>query len=210
MLVFKYQKSGSMCFISHIDLLRHADRIIRRAKINVKFSQGFNPHPLLFFSPPLSLGVASDAEYLTIDSDMEANEALCRFNGAVPDTLKASKVFVCGKNPNLQAKVVCADYVFPVKYTAIDVSGGFEIEYSKKGEIVKEDVSDKVYAVFDKDGKLAMRLASGSRNLRPDKILGRLSEIIGQRIALAGVVKAAQYVDVDGKLVDVDEFLQTV
>ncbi len=210
MLVFRYQKTGSTCFISHIDLLRHVDRIIRRAHISVNYSQGFNPHPLLYFSPPLSLGVASDAEYLSIDSDMDKDEALEKFNGAVPDTLKASKVFQCQKNPNLQAKVVCADYVFPTSYVDINTDNGFEIEYTKKGTIVKEDVADKIYAVFEKDGLLAMRLASGNQNLRPDRILSKLCQICGKDIPLGGVVKVAQYVDVEGKLIDVDQFLLTV
>lgn len=55
-----------------------------------------------------------------------------------------------------------------------------------------------------------MRLASGACNLRPDRILDKLSEIVGEKIDPRGVVKIAQYVDVDGKIVDVDEFLQTV
>lgn len=210
MLVLKYQKQGSACFISHIDLLRHMDRIIRRARIEVKFSQGFNPHPLLFFSPPLSLGTASDAEYLSIDSDLDKDVALERYNSSVPEGLKASKVFACSKNPNLQAKVVCADFVFPTAYKDIDLSGGFVIEYKKKGETVKEDVSDKIYSVFQKDGRLVMRLASGARNLRPDRILDKLSEIVGEKINPRGVVKIAQYVEAYGTLVDVDEFLQTV
>ena len=133
MLVLKYQKQGSACFISHIDLLRHVDRIIRRAHIEVKFSQGFNPHPLLFFSPPLSLGTASVAEYLSIDSDMDKDVAFERYNASVPDGLKANKIFVCSKNPNLQAKVVCADFVFNTPYRQIEVGDKFEISYEKKG-----------------------------------------------------------------------------
>ena len=55
-----------------------------------------------------------------------------------------------------------------------------------------------------------MRLASGACNLRPDRILDKLGEIVGEKIDPRGVVKIAQYVDVDGKIMDVDEFLQTV
>ncbi len=66
MLTLKYCKAGSACFISHIDLLRHVSRILRRAGITVNYSQGFNPHALVYFSPPLGVGVSSVAEYLTI------------------------------------------------------------------------------------------------------------------------------------------------
>ena len=208
MIVLKYQKTGSVCFISHIDLLRHMDRVIRRGNINVNYSQGFNPHALMYFSPPLSLGISSIAEYLTLDSDMSIEEVFEKFNAAVPDDLKASKVFSSEKNPNLQARVVCADFVFDTPYKPFEFGENFEISYEKKGEVVTENVASKIYAFFDKDGKLAARLASGSVNLRPDRILKKLNEILGADLRICDIEKVAQYVDVDGKLIDVDEYLQ--
>lgn len=208
MIVLKYRKTGSVCFISHIDLLRHMDRVIRRGKISINYSQGFNPHALMYFSPPLSLGISSIAEYLTLDTNESADVVLEKFNAAVPDDLKASKVFACEKNPNLQAKVVCADFVFNTPYRPIEVGDKFEISYEKKGEIVTENVASKIFSFFEKDGKLVARLASGSVNLRPDRILQKLNEILGEDLKLCDVEKVAQYVDVDGKLVEVDRYLQ--
>ena len=129
MLVLKYSKTDSACFISHIDLLRHVSRILRRADISVNYSQGFNPHALVFFSPPLGVGVSSVAEYLAIDSNMNADELLEKFNASVPATLRASEVFTCAKNPNLQGKTVCADYIFDTPFKALDLSAGFEVSY---------------------------------------------------------------------------------
>ena len=102
MVVLKHVKRDSACFISHIDMLRHVSRILRRAGIPVKFSQGFNPHALVFFSPPLAVGVSSDSEYLAIDTDMPKDEVMERYNRAVPYTISAEKAFACEKNPNLQ------------------------------------------------------------------------------------------------------------
>lgn len=184
------------------------DRVIRRGNINVNYSQGFNPHALMYFSPPLSLGISSIAEYLTLDSDMSIEEVFEKFNAAVPDDLKASKVFSSEKNPNLQARVVCADFVFDTPYKPFEFGENFEISYEKKGEVVTENVASKIYAFFDKDGKLAARLASGSVNLRPDRILKKLNEILGADLRICDIEKVAQYVDVDGKLIDVDEYLQ--
>ena len=83
-----------------------------------------------------------------------------------------------------------------------------EISYEKKGEIVTENVASKIFSFFEKDGKLVARLASGSVNLRPDRILQKLNEILGEDLKLCDVEKVAQYVDVDGKLVEVDRYLQ--
>ncbi|MCM1306112.1 MAG: TIGR03936 family radical SAM-associated protein [Bacteroides sp.] len=206
MIVLKYSKTESACFISHIDLLRHVSRILRRAGISVNYSQGFNPHALVYFSPPLGVGIASSCEYLAIDTDMDGEEALKRYNASVPPTLRASEAFTCDKNPNLQGKTVCADYVFDAPYKAL--SGGFEITYQKKGQTIKEDVSDKVYAVFDEGGKLALRLASGNTNLRPDRLLARLNEELSLRLCVTDIRKIRQFVEIDGALCDVDDYLK--
>jgi len=209
MLTLKYCKAGSACFISHIDLLRHVSRILRRAGITVNYSQGFNPHALVYFSPPLGVGVSSVAEYLTIDTDMNEDEVFERYNSAVPDTLRASGIFVCPKNPNLQGKVVSADYILDVPYKPIDLSGSFEISYGKKGQTVTEDVSDKIYSVFDEDGRLGLRLALGNTNLRPVRLIPRLNEMLGAEISITDVRKLRQYVDVGGALINVDDYLKT-
>ncbi|MBR4800786.1 MAG: TIGR03936 family radical SAM-associated protein [Clostridia bacterium] len=208
MLVLKYEKTGRACFISHIDLLKHTARTIRRAEIPVKFSNGYSPHALLFFSAPLALGVSSKAEYLAIDADMSKDELLARYNASCAEGLKASKVFECEKNPNLQGKIVCCDYVFPTAYRPIDLSNGFEIEYAKKGEIVKEEVSGKIFGAFDVDGKLVLRLATGNTNLRPDRLLPTLNDMFGEDMSTTSIVKVAQYFKQEDGLVEADEYLK--
>lgn len=207
MLIFKYEKQQSARFISHRDLLRHMAKILRRAQIPVKFSAGFNPHELVYFSPPAVLGTSSVAEYVAVDADMDAGEAMERFNNATPNGLKASRVFVCAKNPNLQGVVVAADYVFDLPYAPIDLSNGFEICNPKNGNEV-QNVADKIFDVHCVDGKLVMRIASGNVNLRPDRVLDALTKMFDTPSSLTKVVKIAQYVNGEGGLVCVDEFLQ--
>ena len=208
MIVLKYTKSLDARFISHIDLLKHIGRILRRADIPVKHSQGFNPHALLFFSPPMVLGVNSYAEYVAIDTDMKGEEVFERFNRSVPDGLKAISWFKTEKNPNIQGKSVSADYVIDVPYFEFDYKNGFEITYKKKDDMVTEDISRKIVGLFNAEGKLGVRLVSGNNNLRVDRLAIGLNEKYGKDIKISTIVKIAQYVDVDGKEVDVDEYLK--
>ena len=210
MLVMKYEKTGRACFISHIDLLKHTERTIRRAEIPVKFSNGYSPHALIFFSAPLALGVSSQSEYIAIDVDIDKDELVTRYNSACQEGLKASKVFVCSKNPNLQGKIVACDYVFPISYHEIDLSNGFEISYVKKGDVVKEEVSNKILAVFEKDKKLAMRLATGNSTLRPDRMLPTLNAKFGSNMVATDIVKIAQYFGTEQGLVEADEYLSNL
>lgn len=209
MIVLKYSKTGSACFISHIDLLRHVSRILRRADIKVNYSNGFHPHALVYFSPPLGVGVSSISEYLAIDTDMGEKDVFERYNASVPETMRATEVFTCAKNPNLQGKAVCADYIFDTPYADIDLSRGFEISYDKKGQTVREDVADKIFSVFDADGKLGLRLALGNITLRPDRIIPRLNEILGADISVTDVRKVKLYADINGKLMSADDYIQS-
>ena len=62
----KFRKYGAMKFISHLDVMRYFQKAIRRAKIDICFSEGFSPHMIMSFASPLSLGVTSEAEYMDI------------------------------------------------------------------------------------------------------------------------------------------------
>lgn len=208
MIVLKYTKTLDARFISHIDLLKHMSRILRRANIPVKHSQGFNPHALLFFSPPTVLGVNSYAEYVAIDTDMSESEVFERYNNAVPAGLKAIAHFSCAKNPNVQGKSVSADYVFDTPYFEFDYKDGFTITYKKKDAYVTEDVSDKIYGIFNADGRLGVRLASGNNNLRADRLANALVEKYGGNIPITTIAKINQYVLHDGKEISADKYLE--
>jgi len=207
MIVIKYVKRGYASFISHIDLLKHMGRIIRRADIPVEFSQGFNPHPIVFFSPPMCLGARSECEYVFLSTPLLADEAFERYKKAVNDDLMAIDYFEVKKNPNLQANVAVADYVYPVPFKEIDFSS-FVVKYQKKGEDIEEDVSNKIFGAYEYDGKLCIKLASGNSPLRPDRLISRLNNLFNVNISLTEVVKIKQYVLVDGKYIDVDTYLK--
>jgi radical SAM-linked protein len=52
-----FAKTGPSAYLSHLDLVRHLPRILRRAGLRPAYTQGFNPKPRLQFGPPLPLGV---------------------------------------------------------------------------------------------------------------------------------------------------------
>lgn len=206
MIVLKYVKTLDARFISHIDLLKHMSRILRRAGIPVKHSQGFNPHALLFFSPPTVLGVNSYAEYVAIDTDMSGNEVFERYNNSVPEGLKAIEWFSTAKNPNIQGKSVSADYVFDTPYFDFD-KNGLTVTYMKKDSEVTEDIGGKIFGVFNADGRLGVRLASGNNNLRADRLATALNKKFGKDIKVTTIAKICQYV-LDGVEKPVDEYLK--
>ena len=57
--LIKFTKEDSIKYVSHLELMRTIQRIIRRAELPVQYSQGFNPHIILSIAQPLSVGVYS-------------------------------------------------------------------------------------------------------------------------------------------------------
>ena len=59
-----FTKKGDIKFISHLDLNRFMQRALKRAKLPLWHTEGFNPHPYVTFALPLSLGQESECEVL--------------------------------------------------------------------------------------------------------------------------------------------------
>lgn len=72
----QYAKSKEASYISHLDLMKVMERSLKRADINVKHSEGFNPRPEIVFAHPLSVGIESRAEICDVYLEEHYNEAL--------------------------------------------------------------------------------------------------------------------------------------
>ncbi len=68
----RFRKAGDLRWTSHHDLLRCFERMLRRAALPYRSSEGFNPHPRLVFALPLPLGVVGENELV----DLELSELL--------------------------------------------------------------------------------------------------------------------------------------
>ncbi len=89
-----FTKKGLLKFISHLDLLHLFQRVLRRANINVFYSQGFHPIPKIKFSRALKLGIESDNEQLFIKlrEEIEENRLKEEMNSQLPDEIQILSV----------------------------------------------------------------------------------------------------------------------
>ena len=65
-------KGEELRYVSHLDYANLFVRACKRAGLPMAYSEGFNPHMKVAFASALSLGAASDAEYV----DFEMTEEL--------------------------------------------------------------------------------------------------------------------------------------
>lgn len=89
-----FSKTGRAIYISHLDVNRMMTRAVRRARLPMWYTEGFNPHPYIAFALPLSLGQSSDCEYMDIriEGDMTNEEIMTRLNDTLPEGLKILSV----------------------------------------------------------------------------------------------------------------------
>lgn len=70
-----FGKQGNMALVSHLDLIRLFDRVMRRAALPVAFTGGFHPMPRISVATALALGATSSGEIadfeLTVPVDID-------------------------------------------------------------------------------------------------------------------------------------------
>src|SRR5262249_38868864 len=69
----RFRKTGDLRLISHHDLMRCFERMLRRAEIPFHSTAGFNPKPRLVFALSLPLGMIGLQEIV----ELELNEGVC-------------------------------------------------------------------------------------------------------------------------------------
>ncbi len=81
-----FNKKSYLKYIGHLDLMKLFQRTFNKAEIDIKYSQGFNPHPKFSIASPLSLGIESEEEYMDIELNTEipVEEFMERMNRALP------------------------------------------------------------------------------------------------------------------------------
>src|SRR4051812_6059853 len=82
----RFAKRGDLRLISHHDLMRCLERMLRRAGVPIAHSQGFNPRPKAVFPLALALGIEGRREVVELEltEPIEPAELLGRLAACAP------------------------------------------------------------------------------------------------------------------------------
>ena len=85
-----YAKTGPARFFGHLEMVSILLRAIRRAKIPVKFSEGYHPMPKVAFTDPIPLGMESrkEAFFMTVPGHVRPESIVEGFRGRLPEGLE--------------------------------------------------------------------------------------------------------------------------
>ena len=153
----RFAKSGSMRYLSHLELITVFTRAVSRGNVPILFSQGFHPHPRFSFATATSVGVESQAEYMDmfVADGIPAVEVLRRLNAVLPEGLKileAEQVDL--KSPSISTLIdktryrITFDGVAAERLSEMGVQfmahSQFVIHRKKKGEVQSLDLRGEV------------------------------------------------------------------
>lgn len=106
-------KDAEICFVSHLEYMKTIERAIKRAKLPVAYSEGFNPHMKFSLASALSVGVSSEFELCDLEliDVVDKNIIVERLSACLPKGIKIRQAErIEEKSDKLMAMVQAAEY----------------------------------------------------------------------------------------------------
>ncbi len=181
-----YSRVDEARYLGHLELIQVFYRVLRRARLPLNFSHGFNPGPKVTFSPALPVGTESLAEYLYVDlkeplPDLAAMKD--SLNSFLPIGLTVFGLELTGKVGNGKELESCYRIVPPRQIAASEVErffsdDSFPVELVRKGKkrILDARPLVKELVVDGDDGsiRLVLKGVPGQPGIKPLELLAAL------------------------------------
>ncbi|MBQ9228300.1 MAG: DUF2344 domain-containing protein [Eubacterium sp.] len=192
----RFSKTGQAKYISHLDINRAFSRVFSRSQISLHYTEGFNPHPYMSFSLPLSLGVESLCENVDIrvENDLSNEEIRQRMNDSLPSGIRILEVYEDFMDAG---EIMYSDYVYKLEFAdnkealtrlknVLDSDEILALKKAKKGKrrIMKEtNIKDFIvsYALSVRGEQVVLNcrlLAGQDKNLNPSLLFDTLIRLI--------------------------------
>ncbi|MDO4322039.1 MAG: TIGR03936 family radical SAM-associated protein [Lachnospiraceae bacterium] len=192
----KFSKYGIMKFIGHLDVMRYFQKAIRRAGIDIVYTEGLSPHMVMSFASPLGVGLTSDAEYMDIEikTPVTSAEAIAALNRVGVEGIQVTGFYQIpeGKANKAMTLVAAADYTLRFRKgyePKLDWQSGISHFFAQKSITVMKktkksekevDIRPMIYEMSVNAGTVFMKLSSGSvANLKPELVMDAYLATLG-------------------------------
>ncbi len=197
-LRIKFSKHGPVKFVGHLDIMRYFQKAMRRADIDMKYSEGFSPHQVMSFASPLGVGLTSNGEYMDIEvNSMEDCKTIVdRLNEAMAEGIQVMECHVLDERAkNAMSLVAAADYTLtfregkqpkdlePFLNGLSEFMEQDHIHITKKTKKGEKEVDLKafIYELSVHGETIFMKLSAGSAdNLKPELVMEAYYQWLGQ------------------------------
>lgn len=190
-LRLRFAKEGRAVYISHLDLMRTMQRAFQRAGYALKYSEGFNPHPILSILLPLSVGVESVCELMDfqLSCDADLAEMPDRLTEAMPEGIRFLEAYPGGQKVK-ELKWLRVSGV--LEYDAADPAAmrdGLQAFFAEKSIVIRKktkrgegesDIAPAIrsigFTAEEGQVRLSAVISAQDPTLNPDHLVAALSQ----------------------------------
>jgi radical SAM-linked protein len=181
--------------------MRYFQKAIRRADVDIKYSEGFSPHQVISFAQPLSVGATSDGEYMdmTVNSMKSTQDIMDSLNNVMNEGIKILAVEELGeKSEKAMTAAYAAKYIIRFRNNSkpdFDWISEFEnylskdtlpaLKKTKSGEKeidMKPMIFDVSYDRIDESVTLLLSMSS-LQTLKPTLLFDGFFKSIGKELS---------------------------
>lgn len=196
----KFTKHGAMKFIGHLDTMRYFQKAMRRADVDIRYSEGFSPHQVMSFAAPLGVGLTSNGEYMDIEvnTSKDSRTMIRALNEVMAEGVEVVEYRKLNdSSKNAMSVVAAADYTVSFRESVMLLEGERLYNFFRELEefyhqdqlvIMKKtkrserevDIKPLIYDLHREGDSIFMKLSAGSTdNLKPELVLESFYQMKG-------------------------------
>lgn len=192
-----FSKTDRAKYISHLDLYGVVQRSIKRAKLPVWYTEGYNPRMYVQFMLPLSLGQEGlrEAADFRLLKDIPHEEVTERLNNALPQDIRVVETSVPVKK---NTDIASAEY----EITA-DIDNAKFLEFTNQETIMTEKKTKRGVSEIDlkpcilrveAGEKILLKLPAGNEfNINPQLVLSAYEKFSSEKIKKQRIVRTKMF-----------------
>lgn len=182
-----FRKADSARFLSHLDLISTLEFALRRARLPVALSEGFNPRPRLSLAAPLAVGHLGENELMEVilTEPFRPADVADRLQAALPPgitILRSDEVPLEGKPAaaRLHTAVYGIDLPAPLADLEDRIANLLSMEQlvideTHNGKLRRRDVRPLILSLDSvRTDEIVLEAAIGAGSVRPEQVLALL------------------------------------
>ena len=180
-----FTKTGDLRWISHRDLARTWERLLRRAGLKLAFSEGFHPKPKISFPSALALGIVAQEEIVEMDlvGSVDCDQARESIQQQMPDGMQLLTLVELPPGAG-KALMIAASYEVQlsdndaqaVRQQLSKLQATGQVEIVRDGKTLQATFGDPLFDIQCEGDVLRFTLPTTAQgSLRPSELLEALS-----------------------------------
>ncbi len=212
-----FEKMGAAVWMSHLDLMRLFQRAFKRAGLNLKHTQGYNPRPSVSIALPLSVGMESRCELLDFDLEgqtVENAELVQRLNSALVDGIRVLDAYDSGskiRDLGLLRVTLTLEYDGGIPQNAQSViaalfaQNSLEVEKKGKNGVQEQNIipmirSVALHPISPKELQMEAVICCQNPTLNPNQLLAAISRYLPALVPDHARIRREEIFDTNGNI----------